>query len=251
MTNTGSVTWTPTNGYELSYEVYNAAGKLAASHPVFTAMPSSVAPGAFGGRRREGQRVAGRQLRGSTSICTRAPPARRRPRSCPGDPDVRGRALRAAAAAGGQPPCTRPPGSSLRRPPRSCRPPRSPRPRRRSPTSFSLTCEPLPGQFCPAGTLNSGSLSTPYWTTSGAETWDEAVLLDGDQAGVHNGTSTHGRSGEDHPGGAAAGDVLEASAASSSQAFDPQSGNFTTNATDAAVAVGGAAAGDRPGPITA
>ena len=34
-----STTWTPTNGYELSYEVYNAKGQQVAEHPVFTPMP--------------------------------------------------------------------------------------------------------------------------------------------------------------------------------------------------------------------
>ena len=44
--NTGSVTWTQSNGYKLSYRVYDSTGTLVTSPaPVFTAMPSSVAPG--------------------------------------------------------------------------------------------------------------------------------------------------------------------------------------------------------------
>jgi len=45
VTNTGAATWTPTNGFELSYVAYNAARQQVASHPVFTPMPATVAPG--------------------------------------------------------------------------------------------------------------------------------------------------------------------------------------------------------------
>jgi large repetitive protein len=46
--NTGSVTWTPGNGYELSYEVYNSKGqRVTVSPQPFTPMPANtdVAPG--------------------------------------------------------------------------------------------------------------------------------------------------------------------------------------------------------------
>ncbi len=46
VTNTGSSTWTPTNGYEMSYTAKGPSGTKAVDSPVFTAMPSTVAPGA-------------------------------------------------------------------------------------------------------------------------------------------------------------------------------------------------------------
>jgi hypothetical protein len=45
VTNTGSSTWTSSNGYEMSYRAYNSGGTEVANHPVFTPMPSTVAPG--------------------------------------------------------------------------------------------------------------------------------------------------------------------------------------------------------------
>jgi RHS repeat-associated protein len=47
VTNTGSTTWDANNanGYEMSYNIYDSKGALLAKHPVFTALPKTIAPG--------------------------------------------------------------------------------------------------------------------------------------------------------------------------------------------------------------
>src|SRR5262249_11495852 len=47
VTNTGDTTWTPSNGYELSYRAFTPKNPKTpvADHPVFTPMPTTVAPG--------------------------------------------------------------------------------------------------------------------------------------------------------------------------------------------------------------
>jgi RHS repeat-associated protein len=102
---------------------------------------------------------------------------------------------------------------------------------------FTLTCEPLTGQTCVDSSVSSGSISKPYWTPPEADLdwntpfeWSVAV------------TSTSGSSSSTTPVGTM---DIEAEVpqpaitsdlgGSSGQDYDPQSGNYTTSATDAAV----------------
>jgi len=102
---------------------------------------------------------------------------------------------------------------------------------------FTLTCEPLTGQTCVDSSVTSGSISTPYWTPPAADLdWDTpyewSVVV----------TSTSGSSSTPTTVGPMA---IEAEVpqpaitsdlgGSSGQDYDPQSGNYTTSATDAAV----------------
>jgi len=234
VTNTGAVTWTPTNGYELSYEVYNASGKLVASHPVFTAMPSTVAPGAsavvdakinelpVGSYAINFDMYAGATGSSPVSFLSQGIPAFAVGLYVPQPPPV----VTAVYPPTGYVSTTNTPELSTTA-------------FSTTKTSityqFSLTCTPVPGGTCPGGTLNSGSLTTPYWTTP-ALTWDEPYSWS--VTATTNGTSTTVGPVKITP------EVPQPSMSSSlggssDQAFDPQSGNFTTNATDAAVAVAG------------
>ena len=133
------------------------AGKLVANHPVFTPMPSTVAPGASGDGERDRQRAARPARTRSTSTCTRARPGPSRCRS----------PRRASAFAVGLYVPQPPPVVSGVYPPTGYI----------SPTlhaaavddgvsatggtisySFTLTCEPLPGQTCPAASITLGQI---------------------------------------------------------------------------------------------
>jgi large repetitive protein len=234
VTNTGAVTWTPTNGYELSYEVYNSSGKLVVSHPVFTAMPSTVAPGAsvvvdakvdelpVGSYAINFDMYAGATGSSPTSFLSQGIPTFAVGLYVPQPPPV---VTAVYPPTGFISPTVTPELSTTAF----------------STTStsityeFSLTCQPLPGSTCPASTLNSGSITTPYWTTP-ALTWDEPYTWT--VTATTNGASTTVGPVTITP------EVPQPAMTSSlggtsDQAFDPQSGNFTTSATDAAVAVAG------------
>ncbi len=172
MTNQGSTTWTPSNGYELSYEVYNAAGHEVAAHPVFTPMPSTVAPNA--------SVVVDAKVNelpvGSYAIDFEM--YKNATGSSPVSFFSEGFQPLAVGLDVPQPP---PAVSGVYPPDGYSTPTDTPE---LSTTAFSttgttityqftLTCHPLPGTTCPTGTLSSGSILTPYWTVSPALTWDE------------------------------------------------------------------------------
>jgi RHS repeat-associated protein len=234
VTNTGATTWTTSNGYELSYEVYNAAGKLVASHPVFTPMPSTVAPGA--------------------SVVVDAKVDELPVGSYAIDFDMYADATTSPVSFLSQGIAPFPVGLYVPQPPpvvtgvypptgyisSTVTPQLSTTASSTTGTSityqFSLSCDPLPGQICPASTVDSGSLTTPYWTTP-ALGWDEKYLWT--VTATTNGASSTTPPVTITPEVPQPAMTLSLGSSGDDQAFDPQSGNFTTSATDAAVAVAG------------
>jgi RHS repeat-associated protein len=233
VTNTGSVTWTPTNGYELSYEAYNAKGQLVANAPVFTPMPSTVAPGAsVVVHAKVNELSVGSYAIDFDMYDTASSP--------PVSFLSQGIAPFAVGLYVPQPP---PVVTGVYPPTGYVSPTDTPE---LSTTAFSttnssityqfqLTCDPLPGSFCPVASVPSGKLTTPYWTTP-ALAWNEPYTWT--VTATTNGASTTIGPISITP------EVPQPAmtsnlGGSSGQAFDPQSGDFTTSATDAAVAVAG------------
>jgi RHS repeat-associated protein len=230
VTNTGSATWTPTNGYELSYELYNSKGKLAASHPVFTPMPSSVAPGhsvtvdAKVNELPVGSYAIDFDMYANATT------------SSPVSFLSQGIAPFAVGLYVPQPP---PVVTAVYPPTGYVSPTVTPQ---LSTTAFSttktaityqfaLTCQPLPGSTCPASSVNSPKLTVPYWTTTPLS-WDEPYTWT--VTATTNGTSTTVGPVSITPEVPQPA-ITSGLGSASGQAFDPQSGDFTTNATDAAV----------------
>jgi RHS repeat-associated protein len=235
VTNTGSSTWTPANGYEISYRVYNAAGKLYANHPVFTAMPSTVAPG---------QTV-------TVDAVVDALPAGAYAINFDMYSGATGSSPVSFSSQGIRPYAI---GLNIPQPPpviSGVYPPDgfiSATLRQQLATiastasgtitySFKLTCEPPSGQTCAVTTVSSGSITKPYWTPPATSMqwnmpyqWSVTTTVNGSS------TSVSGISLEPEvpqPGMTAGlGDT-------SGQAYDPLSGNYTTSATEAAVATAG------------
>jgi RHS repeat-associated protein len=232
VTNTGASTWTPTNGYELSYRAYNSANKLVADHPVFTPMPSTVAPG---------QTV-------TVNATVNALPAG----SYAIDFDMYSGATGSSPvsftsqhippfAIGLYVPQPPPVVSSVYPPTGYVSPTLTPQLSTVASTgtgtitySFSLTCNPLPGQTCPASVINSGTLSVPYWTVPSAQmqwntpySWTVTATVNGASTKVGPVTLTPEVPQPDITSGLGG------------QAFSPQAGDFTTGAADAAVASAG------------
>jgi RHS repeat-associated protein len=234
VTNTGSVTWTPTNGYELSYEAYNAKGQLVADHPMFTPMPSTVAPGAsvvvdanvnelsVGSYAIDFDMYAGATGSSPVSFLSQ------------------GIAPFAVGLYVPQPP---PVVTGVYPPTGYVSPTNTPELSTTASSTtnssitydFQLTCDPLPGTGCPVGIVTSGTLTTPYWTTptlawNERYTWTVTATTNGASATIGPVSIT-----PEVPQPA----MTSSLDGSSGQAFDPQSGNFTTSATDAAVAGAG------------
>jgi RHS repeat-associated protein len=237
VTNTGVDTWTPTNGYELSYEAYNSKGKRVTVSPqIFTPMPSTVAPGAsVTVNAKVGKLPVGSYAIDFDMYAGAAG-------SSPMSFLSQGVAPFAVGLYVPQPP---PVVTAVYPPTGFISPTVTPELSTTASSTtgstitykFSLTCQPLPGSVCPASTVNSGNLTTPYWTTP-ALTWDEPYTWT--VTATTNGASTTIGPVTITP------EVPQPVIASglggtNSQAFDPQSGNFTTSATDAAVAAPGPA----------
>jgi RHS repeat-associated protein len=235
VTNTGSATWTPTNGYELSYEAYSSVGKLVANHPVFTAMPSSVAPGASVTVDAKVDELPVGSYAVDFDMYANATS------SSPVSFLSQGIAPFAVGLVIPQPP----PVVTGVYPPTgytssTVTPELSTTAVSTTGTAityqFSLACDPLPGSVCPASSLNSGVLSVPYWTPPTAMTWDEPYTWT--VKATTNGVSTTVGPVSITPEVPQPA-ITSGLGGSSGQAFDPQSGNFTTSAADAAVAVAG------------
>jgi RHS repeat-associated protein len=237
VTNTGATTWDADdgNGYELSYEVYGASGKLVAAAPVFTPLPSTVAPGAsvvvdatvdklpVGSYAIDFDMYAKVNTSSPVSFLSQGIAPFAVGLYVPQPPPV---------VTGVYPPTgyisstTTPQlsttafsttGSSIT-------------------YNFSLSCDPLPGQICPADTVSSGSLTTPYWTTP-ALGWD--VQYQWTVTATTNGVPSTTPPAIITPEVPQPAMTSSLGSSDDDQAFDPQSGNFTTSATDAAVAVAG------------
>ncbi len=244
-----AATATGTSCRPTAYYAYGGKGKDGTEvhgSPVFTAMPSTVAPG---------QSVTvdaavdalPAALTGSSSTCTPAATGGT-PMSfdSQGDPAFAIGLYVPAAAAGGHrgvpadrvhlaARCTPQLSTTASRPGPA-----------RSPTSFTLTCEPLPGRRAWTASIDSGYFQ-PVLDAAGALTWNGArpTTVDGDQGGTGNGSSTTVGPVTITP------EVPQPAITlglgdSDGQDFDPAVGNYTTSATDAAVAAAGPAAGDRP-----
>src|SRR5450756_919372 len=238
VTNTGSSTWTSTNGYELSYRAYDSAGKIAADHPVFTAIPSgqTVAPGqtitldavvdalpnyaayaidfdmysaantssALSFKSQGIQPFAiGIDILSSPIVLAVYPPIGYV------SPTLRQQLSVVASTASGT-----------------------------ITYSFTMTCAPLTGQTCSdTSPVTSGSISKPYWTPPIANmqwntpyTWSVTTTANGAPNTI-SGLSYEAKVAQ--PG------ITAGLGATSGQAYDPLSGNYTTSATDAAVKTAG------------
>ena len=232
VTNTGSSTWTASNGYELSYRAYNAAGKLVASHPVFTPMPSTVAPGATVTVNATVDELPAGSYALDFDMYSGATG------SSPVSFSSQGIAPFAVGLYIPQPPPT---VTAVYPPTGYISPTTTPQLSTSAFSStggtisykFTLTCAPLPGTVCPASVIGSGSLPVPYWTPVNAMTWNEPYTWTV-TATVNGASTTVGpvtiTPEVPQPG------ITAGLGTASGQAFDPQSGNYTTSATDAAVA---------------
>jgi RHS repeat-associated protein len=235
VTNTGSSTWSPSNGYELSYRAYNAQGKLIADHPVFTPMPSTVAPGGTVTVNATVNALSAGSYAIDFDMYSGATGSSPVSFSSQGIPPF------AMGLYVPQPP---PVVSNVYPPTGYISPTLTPQLSTVASTqsgtitySFSITCAPLPGQTCPASVINSGTLSVPYWTVPAAEMqwntpyqWTVRATVNGASTTVGPVTLT-----PEVPQPA----ITSSLGAASGQAFDPQSGDYTTSAADAAVASAG------------
>jgi RHS repeat-associated protein len=230
VTNEGSATWTASNGYELSYRAYDSKHHLAADHPVFTPMPSDVAPGQSvtvdatvnklpaGSYALDFDMYANAGGNNPVSFSSQGVPPYAVGLYVVAPPPV---------IAGVYPP------SGYVSPTNT--PQLSTTPNSGATYQFTLTCQPLPGTTCPGGSISSGQISKAYWTPppliwNEPYTWTVTVTTSG-------GSQTAGPVSltPEVPQPA----VTSRLGGSSGQAFDPQTGDYTTSATDAAVAATG------------
>lgn len=235
VTNTGADTWTPTNGFELSYAAYDSHGHLAANHPVFTPVPSTVAPG---------QTVTIKAVVNSLQVGDYALNFDMYAKANTTAPvsylsqGIRTLAVRLHVP---QPP---PVVTAVYPPTGYISPTVTPElstsafSTTNTPITyvFSLSCEPLPGTVCPASTITSGSLTVPYWTPPTPMTWNEPYLWT--VRATTNGVSTTIGPVTITPQ-VPQPQITSGLGGSAGKAYEPQSGNFTTGATEAAVTVAG------------
>jgi RHS repeat-associated protein len=234
VTNTGSSTWTSSNGYELSYRAYNARSQLVASHPVFTPMPSTVAPGqtvtvdATVDSLPAGSYVIDFDM---YSGATGSSPVSFSSNYIPPFP------------VGLYVPEPAPVVSAVY-PPTGYISPTLQQQLSTSATGsgtltydFTMTCAPLTGQTCADSSVTSGTISNAYWTPPAADldwntsyTWQ--VVVTATSGSVSNKTTI---SGVDIEAQVPQPAVTSNIGGASTTAYDPLSGNYTTSATDAAV----------------
>jgi RHS repeat-associated protein len=250
--NTGASTWTPSNGYEMSYTACPAndncnanPSDLVANHPVFTAVPSSVAPGqsvtvdvkvnalAAGNYKIIYSMYSGATGGSPVSFTSQGIQDLQTGLTVPNPPPV---------VADVYPP-TGFVSSTLQQ---------------QLSTSatgdgtitydFTLTCEPLPGQTCTDSSVSSGSISKSYWTPPAADldwnmSYEWQVAVTSTSGSSKSTTTTPLVDIEAEPPQPV---ITSNLGGSNGQAYDPLSGNYTTSATDAAVqAVGPALEIDR------
>lgn len=239
VTNTGSSTWTPASGYKMSYIAYDSKGNVVASAPVFTSMPSTVAPNGTAKVDVQVNKLPEGSYTLEFGMYSGAPsnPVAFSTQFVPpmsvglvvSDP--------APIVTGIYPPSgtitqtVTPQLSAAAYIPAGGGTPEY---------QFTIFCDPIPATVCPPTVLSSGAPSAkPYWTPSPPLQWNEpyswsVTVTDGSSPPVTLGpvTITPEVPQPDvtsQIGGAGAG----------GQAFDPQIGDFTTSATDAAVAEAG------------
>ena len=229
VTNTGASTWTTSNGYQMGSVAYNAQGGEVSGSLVYTAMPSTVAPGQsvtvdvkVGALGAGAYRIVIGMYNGSQSFASQGIQDFEIGLYVP---------LPLPVVTGVYPP-TGYTSTTLQQ--------------QLSTTAsgtgtitydFTLTCEPLSGQTCTDATVSSGSISNPYWTPPAADLdWDIPYQWKVAVTATSNGQSATTTVGPvtieaEPPQPAITSDLGE----SSGQAYDPLSGNYTTSATDAAV----------------
>jgi RHS repeat-associated protein len=246
VTNQGSTTWTSSNGYELSYEVYKG-GSLYASHPVFTPIPTgdTVAPG------------ASITLEANVSAMPVGTYAldfdmyKDATSSSPVSFFSEGIPVLPVALSVPQPP---PAVTGVYPPSGYASPTDTPQLSTTAVSTtgssityqFTLTCDPLPGTVCGTATVGSGPITTPYWTVSPPLTWDQPYTwtvtattngVSSPPVGPVSITAEVPQPAISSQLGSSGGPAT--SGGSSGEPFDPATGNYTTSATDAAVAVAG------------
>ena len=236
VTNEGTATWTPSNGYELGYTVYDDKGKQVSVSPqIFTPMPSSVAPE---------QQVTVNAVVGKLPVGSYAINFDMYANATGSKPvafSSQGVAPFAVGLYVAPPPPVVVTGVY---PPSGFQSPTN-TPQLWTTTAgtgtgattyqFALTCHPLPGTTCPGSVIGSGPISKPYWTPpelvwNEPYTWTVTVTNNGVVSTVGPVSITPQVPQPlltSRLGGA------------SGQAFDPESGDYTTSATEAAVAVAG------------
>ncbi|GAA5178922.1 polymorphic toxin-type HINT domain-containing protein [Rugosimonospora acidiphila] len=235
LTNTGADTWTATNGFELSYRVYDTHGKLVADHPVFTPMPASVPPGGsvyvnanvkalpVGDFALNFDMYASANTSSPVSFTSQGVAPYAVGLHVPDPPPV---------VAGVYPPtgflsptvtpqlstsASSPIGKALT-------------------YNFSLTCHPLPGITCPASIITSGPLPVPYWTVTQAMTWNQPYSW---TVTASDGTTSTTVGPVSITPAVPQPELSSHLADPSGRPADPQTGDYTTGAVDAAVAVAG------------
>jgi len=235
VTNTGSSTWTSSNGYEISYRVYNSAGALYENHPVFTPMPSTVAPGQTvtvdavvdalnpGAYAIDFDMYSGATGSSPVSFSSQGIAPYAIGLNIPQPPPV---------ISGVYPP-TGFISSTLRQQLATVASTAS----GTITYDFTLTCEPPSGQTCSVPSVTSGSISKAYWTPPATSMqwntpyqWSVTTTVNGASTSV-SGIALEPEVPQPHMT-AGLGDT-------SGQAYDPLSGNYTTSATEGAVATAG------------
>jgi len=241
VTNTGSVAWDANdgNGYQMSYVAYNAKNQVVANHPVFTPLTTTVNPG---GPNASGSsatvdvnvnaltagyyRIVFSMYSGTTSFVSQDIQDFQMGLYVPEPPPVvsavypptgftattLSQSLSTTATASGT-----------------------------ISYDFTLTCEPLTGQTCLHSTIDSGSITKPYWTPPANQMqWDTPyewqVVVTGTSGSTSTSTTVGPVSLEADPPQPL---ITSGLGGSSDQAYDPLSGNYTTSATDAATKVVG------------
>ncbi|HXC83156.1 MAG TPA: DNRLRE domain-containing protein, partial [Trebonia sp.] len=229
VTNTGASTWTTSNGYQMGSVAYNAQGGEVSNSLVYTAMPSTVAPGQsvtvdvkVGALGAGAYRIVIGMYNGSQSFASQGIQ----------DFEIGLYVPEPLPVVTGVYPPTGYTSTTLQQ--------------QLSTTAtgtgtvtydFTLTCEPLSGQTCTDATVSSGSISTAYWTPPAADLdWDIAYQWKVAVTATSNGQSATTTVGPvtieaEPPQPVITSDL----GAPSGQAYDPLSGNYTTSATDAAV----------------
>lgn len=234
VTNTGASTWTPTNGYEISYRAYDSRGHLVANHPVFTAMPTTVAPGGSATVNLTVNALAAGSYIMNFDMFSGANG------SSPVSFSSQGIQPFATVLYVPQPPPT---VSAVYPPTGYVAPTLAPQLSTVASGggtvtySFTVTCKPLPDQACVANSITSGSITAPYWTIPRAKMQWNTTYQWSVTATVNGASTTVGpvslTTEVPQP------DITSGLGASSERAYDPLSGNYTTSATDAAVAAAG------------
>jgi YD repeat-containing protein len=237
VTNTGASTWDASNanGYELSYQAFNARGQVVANHPVFTPLASTVGPGGSATVNVAVNALSAGFYRIIFSMYSGTNGSSPQSFASQGIQDYE------IALYVPEPP----PVIASVYPPTGFIASTLQQQLATSATAagtvtydFTMTCEPLPGQACSdTSPVTSGTISKPYWTPPASDLqWNTPyqwqVTVTGCSGGVKNSKTISGIAITAQPPQPVITSTLGGSTGNS---YDPVSGNYTTSATDAAV----------------